>query len=432
MGKYEPKTDSLDDTRPNAAIQDLNVGQTKRGITLGPWRHVVGMLCLVGAGLLTTATLAIYLLPGPEDNRDNTIEPTEVSQSFTPQPTQVLQPTTETQNIGDVTLSQPAQLPTLSPEQIQVILSEPLTTAVPANSFAVVRNLYDPFTIIPDRPRGEVIQYVAETGDTINSIAERFDIEPASVAWANDRRFVRVLRPGDTVNILPVDGVYHQAVGSKTFEDIAEQYGVDVFTILYSEYNSTVRNMQPDTVPPSGTWLVVPGGTAEPITWNPTVVRSRGSGGTTATGSTTSNGFGQISFAPGDPGSCGMVDNPGGGAAWVRPIDSYTWMRGFAAWHPAVDVAASEGTPVKAANSGRVIFAGWSNWGYGYAVVLAHGPFTTLYAHMSAISVNCSDTVSAGQQIGATGNTGNSSGPHLHFEVRYDDAPQDPTLSVSF
>jgi murein DD-endopeptidase MepM/ murein hydrolase activator NlpD len=127
-----------------------------------------------------------------------------------------------------------------------------------------------------------------------------------------------------------------------------------------------------------------------------------------------------------------MVDNPGGGAAWVRPIDSYTWMRGFAAWHPAVDVAASEGTPVKAANSGRVIFAGWSNWGYGYAVVLAHGPFTTLYAHMSEISVNCGDTVSAGQRIGATGNTGNSSGPHLHFEVRYDDVPQDPTLSVGF
>ncbi len=64
--------------------------------------------------------------------------------------------------------------------------------------------------------------------------------------------------------------------------------------------------------------------------------------------------------------------------------------------------------------------------------VLAHGPFTSLYGHLSAINVGCGQYVSAGQFIGAVGNTGNSSGPHLHFELRYNDVPFDPTSTMPF
>ncbi|MEO0562443.1 MAG: M23 family metallopeptidase, partial [Chloroflexota bacterium] len=139
-----------------------------------------------------------------------------------------------------------------------------------------------------------------------------------------------------------------------------------------------------------------------------------------------------ISFAPGDPGSCGRVANPGGGGFWTRPINNYTWIRGFTGFHTGVDLAASVGTPVLAAQGGTVIFAGWNNWGYGYTVVLAHGPFTTLYGHLSNINVGCGQSVGAGQVIGGVGNTGNSSGPHLHFEIRFNDIPEDPTTNISF
>jgi murein DD-endopeptidase MepM/ murein hydrolase activator NlpD len=111
---------------------------------------------------------------------------------------------------------------------------------------------------------------------------------------------------------------------------------------------------------------------------------------------------------------------------------SYQWARGFTALHPGVDLAGAVGTPIFAANSGTVIFAGWNSYGYGYAVVLAHGAYTTVYGHLSAVNVSCGQFVNAGQVIGAMGATGNASGPHLHFEIRYNDVPQNPTTAIAF
>jgi murein DD-endopeptidase MepM/ murein hydrolase activator NlpD len=64
-----------------------------------------------------------------------------------------------------------------------------------------------------------------------------------------------------------------------------------------------------------------------------------------------------------------------------------------------------------------VIFAGRNTFGYGLAVVISHGPYSTLYAHLSIINVSCGQVVSTGQQIGGVGQTGRATGPHLHFEI---------------
>jgi len=134
------------------------------------------------------------------------------------------------------------------------------------------------------------------------------------------------------------------------------------------------------------------------------------------------------------PGSCGTVQNPGGGAFWGRPMTpgSYTITRGYSGVHTGIDLAAPVGTPVFAANSGVVVFAGWSTFGYGNTVVLAHGPFLTLYGHLSQINVRCAQLVGVGQPIGGVGNTGNSTGPHLHFEIRDGFTPRDPSATVGF
>lgn len=397
----------FDDTEP---INVERIPDSKEG-----WRSVIGFVCLIMAAGLTVATALILLTPIRADVELEapSVEPTFDSIAVVPtneQPSEMLP-----ENL----------LPTLSPVEAQALLSTPISVSSP-NSIQIVRNNYDPFTIIPDRPRSEAIEYEVVSGDTINSIAEKFGLQPETIAWSNPRSIIQILRPGDRVTIIPVDGVYHIAIGSSTIAEIAAQYGVDPYTILDSEFN-TINGLTPDSVPPSGTPLVVAGGTAEQISWNPPVVRVDSG----SSGSSTSGGS-QISFAAGDPGSCGLVNNPGGGAAWVQPINSYTWIRGFASWHPAVDLAANEGTPVYAANGGRVIFAGWNNWGYGYTVVLAHGPFTTIYAHLGNINVRCGQDVASGQQIAGSGNSGNSSGPHLHFEIRYQDTPQDPTFTIGF
>lgn len=85
--------------------------------------------------------------------------------------------------------------------------------------------------------------------------------------------------------------------------------------------------------------------------------------------------------------------------------------------HEGVDVSAPHGTPVHAMKSGRVEHAG--SWGgYGLSVLIAHGSnVRTLYAHLSRIDVSEGEEVDGGQQIGAVGQTGNATGPHLHFEV---------------
>jgi lipoprotein NlpD len=96
----------------------------------------------------------------------------------------------------------------------------------------------------------------------------------------------------------------------------------------------------------------------------------------------------------------------------------YQVIRGFFPGHTGIDLAMPAGTTVFAADGGTIIFAGWSNWGYGYSIVIAHGGMLTLYGHLSRIGVSCGQRVSQGQPIGAVGSTGNSSGPHLHFEIR--------------
>jgi murein DD-endopeptidase MepM/ murein hydrolase activator NlpD len=110
---------------------------------------------------------------------------------------------------------------------------------------------------------------------------------------------------------------------------------------------------------------------------------------------------------------------------WVKPFSNYTLTSGFGwRWgrmHPAQDLAAPTGTPVYALSTGRVIFAGWSNEGYGYMVRIRYWDGTvSWYAHNSRLLVSVGDTVTPGQKVSYSGNTGNSTGPHLHLEIHPD------------
>ena len=100
-------------------------------------------------------------------------------------------------------------------------------------------------------------------------------------------------------------------------------------------------------------------------------------------------------------------------------------------WHSGVDFPASMGTPVYAAASGRVVWAGWRDGGWGFLVTVAHGHGErTMYAHLSRIDVRVGVWIAQGVRVGLVGASGHATGPHLHFEVRIRGASIDPLRAL--
>ena len=250
-----------------------------------------------------------------------------------------------------------------------------------------VPRIAQPHTIIPDRPRLGVITYTVQAGDTVQSIAASYGLQPTTVMWANSaiEDAPDLLRIGQTVTILPIDGAYHQMAENDTLESIAATYKVLTDTITSCQYNTFVP---PDNSVEVGMWLIIPGGEKPYI---PKVVTS--------------------------------YDGPVPEGA--RGTGRFQWpvlgriTQGYWSGHRAIDIGAPTGSAALAADGGFISFAGWTDVGYGYLIVIDHANgFATYYAHLSNIYVSKGQAVERGQVIGAVGNTGHSTGPHLHFEIR--------------
>jgi murein DD-endopeptidase MepM/ murein hydrolase activator NlpD len=261
-------------------------------------------------------------------------------------------------------------------------------------------------TIIPNRARVEVLRYTVQAGDAVFGIAAKFDLEPETVLWGNLDVLnddPHLLRPGQELNILPVDGTYYQWEANDTIEGVAGIFSVEAQSILDWPGNGIDPVDQEIEV---GQWLVVPGGRRAFRRWLVPVPARPQSGVGSAFG----------------PGGC-TGDYTGGAVGtggFIWPTANH-YISGNDYWsgHLAIDIAAANGAGVWAADSGVVVFSGWSTVGYGNMVMLDHGNgWVTLYGHLSRVQVSCGQSVGQGQGIGLAGSTGNSTGPHLHFETR--------------
>ena len=375
------------------------------------WRRLIGWLCLLGAICLAfTAALLVVTAPpiSQASEAAATAAQAEPTATLLPATRIVEAPVVEAQTGANGLIAQP----TLSAAQIQELLKTP----PPPLDAEPGGPRYDPFTIIPNRVRTQMTTYLAKRGDSVNAIAARYGLQPESIAWCNNHELAQIVRPGDIVNIPPEDGACHTVLRAqgKDVSEIAAQYGVDDPYIVIEAPANNLPGVSPETLLPSNTHLFIPGGEGPYITWNAPVEQ---------------DSYGNvIAFDPGSRYSCGA--RSGGGAWWTNPLPNGTWVRGFYAGHSGIDIAANTGTPIYAANAGPILYAGWNNWGYGNTVVIAHGPFSTLYGHMSSIAVRCGQSVNPGQVIGYVGSTGNSSGPHLHFELRYLNQPRNPSATA--
>lgn len=256
-----------------------------------------------------------------------------------------------------------------------------------------------PFTTARRQSAPEEVQvYIVQPGDTVLGIAEKFGLKPETIQWSNPGLELNadLIRPGDPLKIPPVNGVLHTVTSGDTLTSLAAKYKVTVEEIINYKGNSLTSV---DAQLAVGQPLVIPNGT-KPAPAQPVVVYE-----STAVPTTAQIGSGNFVW-------------PTSGS-----INQRYW-----SGHAAIDLGGWTGSPVKAADGGYVAVAtgGW-NGGYGNHVIIDHGNgFVTLYAHLNSIYVKPGENVTRGQQIGSIGNSGNSTGPHLHFEIRYQGAQRNP------
>jgi LysM repeat protein len=237
------------------------------------------------------------------------------------------------------------------------------------------------------RSRKRAGVYVVKEGDTVEEIAELFDVSEETIIWANDLE-TDAIAAGDTLTILPVSGVRHEVEKGDTLTDLAEKYNAKTSAIrAYNELSG-------DEELAVGAILDIPGGEM------PQESPEQPANTTVQNGIVRGN----------QTGSATGFKKPAPGAVKTQARHGYN----------AIDLANSVGSPVVAAAGGTVkkaVPAGW-NGGYGKFVVLVHENGTeTLYAHLSSVGVSRGQWVSRGARIGRMGNSGRSTGPHLHFEV---------------
>ncbi len=258
-----------------------------------------------------------------------------------------------------------------------------------------------PFTTSKPTPApsaAEVQTYIVQPGDTVLGIAGKFGLRPETIQWSNPAIEVNpdLIRPGDSLVILPVNGAIHTVASGDTLGSIASRYKVTVEDIVGYSGNGLADASAPLSI---GTKLIIPEGT-KPF------VGQQG-----------------VAYAGGPVPASAKI----GSGSFVWPATGSINQR-FWSGHAGIDIGAWTGSPVRAADGGYVAVArgGW-NAGYGNHVIIDHGNgFVTVYAHLNSIFVKQGESVVRGQQVGSVGNTGNSTGPHLHFEIRYQGVPRNP------
>lgn len=266
---------------------------------------------------------------------------------------------------------------------------------------SLVREVTDDGTAtqISTKPRDKIEEYQVQPGDTVSGIADKFAIDSDTIRWENNLPSVNSIKPGQSLRILPVPGVSHKVSRGETIYSIARKYSANPQAIVDFPFNTFADN-ETFALEVGQTLIVPDGKLPNQVPWSPNLATTRRTPDAGAVSAT------------------GQFVWPMSGVMTQR----YVW------YHKGMDIANSGYPPILAADSGKVIMAGWpDNTGYGNRILIDHGNgYTTLYAHLSKIYVTVGQTVKRGDTIGQEGSTGRSTGPHLHFEIRKNGVAVDP------
>lgn len=245
---------------------------------------------------------------------------------------------------------------------------------------------------LPTVSRHGVITYLVKEGDSLGKIAANFGISLNTLIWANNLKSSSLIKPGQELVVLPISGVLHTVKKGDTLSSIAKKYKAEVNAII------AFNNLDEKKDLIVGQEIIVPNGVI-----------------------TSSASYSSAS-------SSGLKPMTEDTSSWPEYKNYYAyptsggWNKGILHYYNAVDIINSCGSPIYAANEGIVTESkgnGQYNLGYGNLIKIQHYNGTmTVYGHLSEVLVKEGEKVSQGQLIGRMGNTGNSNGCHLHFEVR--------------
>ncbi|MCG8515562.1 MAG: peptidoglycan DD-metalloendopeptidase family protein [Halanaerobiales bacterium] len=229
----------------------------------------------------------------------------------------------------------------------------------------------------------QVREHRVKQGESLWEIAQQYELDIDTIIGANDITNINQIQPGEVLKILPVKGIIYKIGPGESLWTISRQFAIRLDRLITA---NAIRN--PNLVQP-GMLLVLPGAKPE---------------------------FGYQQ----------RIEQK-----FISPvagrISSFYGMR-WGRMHEGIDYAVSIGTPIKAARSGKVIYSGWAS-GYGKTIVIEHQKgLRTLYGHNSELLVYGGQWVEQGRTIALSGNTGRSTGPHLHFEIQINGKAVDPLI----
>ncbi len=242
-------------------------------------------------------------------------------------------------------------------------------------------------TEVSDKVRDKILEYPVADGDTISSIAAKFDVSVDTIRWENNLADKDTIKPGQTLKILPVTGLSHKVQKGDTIYSIGKKYDSSEQAIVDFPYNTFVNDETFELA--VGQTVIVPEG-----------------------------------VKPQEKSSAPRIKQLTPNAGTVTATGRFAWptngtiSQRFSWYHPGIDIANRAAPQVSAADSGTIISAGWDNSGYGNMVMIDHGNgYKTRYGHLSKIYVVVGQTVGRGNALGQMGSTGRSTGTHLHFEI---------------
>ncbi len=261
-----------------------------------------------------------------------------------------------------------------------------------------------------------ITTYVVKNGDSLSSIASQFSISINTILWANDLNKKSLIKPGQKLTILPVSGVVYAVGKGDTLSGIALKFDVSVDEIV------SFNDLEETKIIRAGMKIIIPNAEL-PLEKPIPVVKKEAPLAPKITITEQKTEIKEEKIITTDPDNSQKIvieKEVVSEGYFTHPIPGSVLTQGAHGYN-SVDFGAPVGTPVLASASGKVIVSKASgyNGGYGKYIVVEHDNGTqTLYAHLSSVLVVVDDEVTKAEKIALSGNTGRSTGPHLHFEVR--------------